>query len=82
MNMSFGLREENRALLQRVADMIRDEIMPLEEEYQAEIGKGDRWQYTDRQAEILEGLKAKAKAAGLWNFWLTDSDKGVWSDHG
>ncbi|WP_282120686.1 acyl-CoA dehydrogenase family protein [Ruegeria atlantica] len=76
MNMSFGLREEKRALLQRVADMIRDEIMPLEEEYQAEIDKGDRWQYTERQAEILEGLKAKAKAAGLWNFWLTDSDKG------
>ncbi|RBW53011.1 acyl-CoA dehydrogenase family protein [Ruegeria sp. A3M17] len=76
MNMSFGLREENRALLQRVADMIRDEIMPLEEEYQAEIDKGDRWQYTERQAEILEGLKAKAKASGLWNFWLTDSDKG------
>ena len=21
-------------------------------------------------------MKAKAKAAGLWNFWLTDSDKG------
>ncbi|MES0864051.1 acyl-CoA dehydrogenase family protein [Ruegeria sp. SCPT10] len=76
MNMSFGLREENRALLQRVADMVRDEIMPLEEEYQAEINKGDRWQYTERQAEILEGLKSKAKAAGLWNFWLTDSDKG------
>ncbi|WP_170561073.1 acyl-CoA dehydrogenase family protein [Ruegeria atlantica] len=76
MNMSFGLREENRALLQRVADMVRDEIMPLEEEYQAEIDKGDRWAYTERQAEILEGLKAKARAAGLWNFWLTDSDKG------
>ncbi|WP_170438290.1 acyl-CoA dehydrogenase family protein [Ruegeria arenilitoris] len=76
MNMSFVLREENGALLERVRDMIRNEIMPLEEEYQAEINKGDRWQYTERQAEILEGLKAKAKAAGLWNFWLTDSDKG------
>ncbi|TMV07662.1 acyl-CoA dehydrogenase [Ruegeria sediminis] len=76
MNMTFGMRDENRKLLQRVATMVRDEIMPLEEEYQAEIGKGDRWQYTERQAEILEGLKAKAKAAGLWNFWLTDSDKG------
>ncbi len=76
MNMSFGLRDENNELLQRVKDMIRDEIMPLEEEYHAEIGKGDRWQYTERQAEILEGLKAKARAAGLWNFWLTDSDKG------
>ncbi|WP_174825490.1 MULTISPECIES: acyl-CoA dehydrogenase family protein [unclassified Ruegeria] len=74
--MSFTLREENRVLLERVSEMIRDEIMPLEEEYHAEINKGDRWQYTQRQAEILEGLKAKAKAAGLWNFWLTDSDKG------
>ncbi len=77
MNMSFGMRDQNRDLLQRVADMIRNEIMPLEEEYQAEIGKEDRWQYTARQAEILERLKAKAKAEGLWNFWLTDSDKGL-----
>lgn len=76
MDMSFTLRPENRDLLGRVSAMIRDEIMPMEEEYAAEIAKGDRWQYTDRQAEILEGLKARAKAAGLWNFWLTDSDKG------
>jgi len=76
MDMNFGMRPENRALLARVAEMIRNEVMPLEEAYHDEIGKGDRWQYTDRQAEILEGLKAKAKAAGLWNFWLTDSEKG------
>ncbi len=76
MDMNFGMRAENRALLDRVAAMVRDEIMPLEEEYHAEIAKGDRWTYTDRQAEILEGLKAKAKAAGLWNFWLTDSERG------
>lgn len=74
--MNFEMRPENRALLTRVATMIRDEIRPMEDAYHAEIGKGDRWTYTDRQAEILEGLKAKAKAAGLWNFWLTDSDKG------
>jgi acyl-CoA dehydrogenase len=76
MDMNFGMREENRKLLAQVAEMVRDEIMPLEEEYQAEIAKGDRWQYTERQTEILEGLKAKARERGLWNFWLTDSDKG------
>jgi len=76
MDMNFGMRAENRALLDRVAAMVRDDIMPLEQEYQAEIGTGDRWTYTARQTEILEGLKAKAKAEGLWNFWLTDSDKG------
>lgn len=74
--MDFGIREENRKLLDRVAAMVRDEIEPLEAEYEAEVAKGDRWQYTERQAEILEGLKAKAKAEGLWNFWLTDSDRG------
>lgn len=75
--MDFGLRAENAKLLDRVRAMIRDEVMPLEDEYEREINTGDRWQYTARQAEILEGLKAKAKAAGLWNFWLTDSEKGV-----
>ncbi|AXI41566.1 acyl-CoA dehydrogenase family protein [Sulfitobacter sp. SK011] len=74
--MNFEMRPENRELLDRVTAMIRDEVIPLEEAYHAEINKGDRWTYTDRQADILEGLKAKAKAAGLWNFWLTDSEKG------
>ncbi|MCL4104366.1 UNVERIFIED_CONTAM: hypothetical protein GTU68_047328 [Idotea baltica] len=40
------------------------------------IDEGDRWQYTDRQTEIREGLKEKAKAKGLWNFFLTDGDSG------
>ncbi|MEP3844322.1 MAG: acyl-CoA dehydrogenase family protein [Paracoccaceae bacterium] len=74
--MDFSMRPENRALLDRVATMIRDDVLPLEEEYAAEIAKGDRWQFTDRQTEILEGLKSKAKSEGLWNFWLTDSERG------
>ncbi|WP_294608498.1 acyl-CoA dehydrogenase family protein [uncultured Roseovarius sp.] len=76
MDMTLGMRPEMRALLDRVAAMVRDEIMPLEAEYHGEVGKGDRWEYTPRQAEILEGLKARAKAEGLWNFWLTDSARG------
>ncbi|GAA6179446.1 MULTISPECIES: acyl-CoA dehydrogenase family protein [unclassified Shimia] len=74
--MFLGMRPENEALLAQVKEMIREEVMPLEDAYHAEIGKGDRWTYTARQTEILEGLKATAKQRGLWNFWLTDSDKG------
>ncbi|MGR3636624.1 MAG: acyl-CoA dehydrogenase family protein [Shimia sp.] len=74
--MFLGMRPENEKLLEQVKEMIREEVMPLEDEYHAEIGKEDRWTYTKRQAEILGGLKAKAKERGLWNFWLTDSDKG------
>ncbi|MGE3308250.1 MAG: acyl-CoA dehydrogenase family protein, partial [Rhizobiaceae bacterium] len=51
--------------------------MPLDEEFLAEVGKdGDRWAFTQRQTDILEGLKAKARERGLWNFWLTDSKRG------
>ena len=77
MNMNFTMRPENEALLDKVREMIRDEIMPLEEEYAREVATGDRWAYTDRQTEILEGLKARARERGLWNFWLTDSDRGI-----
>lgn len=76
MNMTFGMQDENRALLDRVKAMIRDEVMPLADEYAEEIAKEDRWTFTARQTEILEGLKTKAKSEGLWNFWLTDSARG------
>ncbi|HBN31008.1 MAG TPA: acyl-CoA dehydrogenase [Rhodobacteraceae bacterium] len=74
--MNLGKTERLQPLLDKVTAMIRDEVLPLEDEYIEEINKGDRWQFTARQTEILEGLKAKAKAAGLWNFWLTDSKNG------
>ena len=75
--MDLGVSEHVRPTLDQVRSMIRDEIMPLETEYHDEIGKvGDRFKLTDRQIEIMEGLKAKAKARGLWNLWLTGSDKG------
>lgn len=77
MQMNLGMRDETRALLDRVAAMVRVEIMPMEAAYHAEIGKGDRWQYTARQAEILEGLKARAKAEGLWNGAHADGRGGV-----
>ena len=76
MDMNFGMRPENRELLDRVATMIRDDIAPMWEEYEAEVNTGDRWTFTERQTEILETLKKKAKDAGLWNFFLTHSDKG------
>lgn len=74
--MDFSMTPRSRELLEQVKTMVRDEIAPLEAEYRAEIDKGDRWQFTPRQIEILEGLKARAKAAGLWNLWLTDSARG------
>ncbi|MGX8012106.1 acyl-CoA dehydrogenase family protein [Mesorhizobium sp. ORM8.1] len=76
-DMNLGITERLRPIHQRVAAMVRDEIAPLGEEFLAEVGKGgDRWAYTARQTEILEGLKKTARERGLWNFWLTDSARG------
>ena len=75
--MDLGMTERLKPIHEKVARMVRDEIIPLDEEFLAEVGRsGDRWVYTQRQTEILEGLKAKARERGLWNFWLTRSDKG------
>jgi acyl-CoA dehydrogenase len=58
--------------------MVRDQIMPMEEDYHAEIGReGDRFKPTARQTEIMETLKNRARSQGLWNFWLTGSDKAT-----
>ncbi len=75
--MNLGVTDKVRPLIAAVRAMVRDDVMPVEEEYESEIGKnGDRFKPTARMIEILEGLKAKARAKGLWNFWLTDSEKG------
>ena len=75
--MDFGMREGNRKLLQRVKYMIKNDIIPHEDEYRNEVDKVDRWLFTPRQREIIEGLKTKAKSAGLWNFWHTNEMKGA-----
>ena len=75
--MDLGMTAKVKPLVEKVRAMVREEIVPLEAEYEAEIGKnGNRWSYTKRQEEIREGLKAKARERGLWNFWLTKSKEG------
>ncbi|MEL6211874.1 MAG: acyl-CoA dehydrogenase, partial [Pseudomonadota bacterium] len=74
--LALGMSDRLKPLHARVAEMVRDEITPASEEFHSEIGKnGDRWSYTPRMTEILEGLKSKAKSENLWNFWLTDSER-------
>ena len=77
MTMDLGMSERVRPLVEAVREMMQNEIMAADAEYHAEVGKaGDRFQFTPRQTEIRESLKAKAREKGLWNFWLTDSDRG------
>ena len=77
--MDLGVTPKVTPLIDAVRDMVETDIAPLDAEYHAEVGRhpsGDRFALTDRQIEIMEGLKAKARARNLWNFWLTDSECG------
>lgn len=75
--MDLGVTEKVAPLIRAVREMIETEIKPLEVEFFAQVGAtGDRFVYSDRMTEILEGLKAEARARGLWNFWLTGSERG------
>ncbi|WP_442880102.1 acyl-CoA dehydrogenase family protein [Aurantimonas sp. A2-1-M11] len=74
--MALGMTERLKPIHAAVRDMVRNEITPAGEEFLAEVPKEGRWIYTARQSEILEGLKATARSRNLWNFWLTDSDRG------
>ena len=77
--MDLGVTPKVTPLIEAVREMVQTDIAPLDAEYHAEVGRhpsGDRFALTDRQVEIMEGLKAKARARNLWNFWLTDSERG------
>ena len=48
-DMALGMTERLKPIHERVARMVREEIMPLDAEFLAEVGKGgDRWSYTQR----------------------------------
>ena len=74
--MDLGISAKIAPILADVRKFMEQEIAPLEREYLDEIAVGDRWQFTARQTDIMEGLKDKARARGLWNFFLTDGEAG------
>ncbi|HBO14961.1 MAG TPA: acyl-CoA dehydrogenase [Porticoccaceae bacterium] len=74
--MDLGISEKLKPILRQVREFIDTEISPLEKEYFEEVAKGDRWQYTERQMEILNDLKAKAREHNFWNFFLTHYEGG------
>ena len=69
--MDFSLSETQRHWQSRVRDFMDREVVPAVPVYDEEMrGFGaDRWQ----NPRIIETLKAKAKAEGLWNLFLPPS---------
>ncbi|MEJ7623408.1 MAG: acyl-CoA dehydrogenase family protein [Pyrinomonadaceae bacterium] len=66
--MDFAVSEKTRDYLARLQAFMVEHIYPNERVYLDEINSSDRWE----PSELIEKLKEKAKAAGLWNLFLPD----------
>ena len=70
MNFDFG--EKTRELQYRLQAFMDEHIYPNEQRFLDEI-ESDRWKPT----RIIEELKPKARAAGLWNLFMPDEVNGA-----
>jgi acyl-CoA dehydrogenase len=64
--MDFALTEREAFYRDRVRDFVETHIRPRQKDYKTQLNTGDRWQ----PIEVIEELKPKAKAAGLWNLFM------------
>ena len=74
---NLGISPQARSLLERVKKFIAEEVDPMSEKFFA-LGenRADRWSFAPGQLELLDGVKAKAKTEGLWNFFLPNAETG------
>src|ERR1700687_1913842 len=71
--MNFEFSGKVKALQLKLQAFMDEHIYPNEPRYHEDINQGDRWQ----PSRIIEELKPKARAAGLWNLFLPESDEGA-----
>ena len=70
--MNFDYSEKVKLLEQRLRAFMDEHIYPNEKRYYQEIER-DRWSPT----KVIEELKPKARAAGLWNLFLPHDENGA-----
>ncbi len=74
---NLAMSEKVMPLYEAVKNFIATEIEPITAEFfQLGVGRADHWGYGVGQLELLQTVKDKAKANGLWNFFLPDADTG------
>ena len=72
--MDFEPSDKVKRLQARLREFMEAEIYPAEKIFERQMAEArDRWQVPP----IMEELKAKARAAGLWNLFLPESEYGA-----
>jgi acyl-CoA dehydrogenase len=70
--MNFEFSEKTKDLQRRLQAFMDEHVYPNEQRFEEEIAR-DRWKPT----RIIEELKPKARAAGLWNLFLPNDEHGA-----
>src|SRR5438094_749690 len=71
--MNFDYSDKVKELQRRVRAFMDAQVYPNEPTFLRQIAEGDRWQPT----QIVEQLKGQARAQGLWNLFLPESEYGA-----
>lgn len=71
--MDFSLSPRAQKLQADVTDFMQTHVYPNEATFHAQVAEGDRWQ----PVPIIEEIKKHAKAKGLWNLFLPESELGA-----
>jgi acyl-CoA dehydrogenase len=70
--MNFELSAKTQEFQQRLLKFMEAYVYPNEQRFEGEIAK-DRW----KPARVVEELKTKARAEGLWNLFLPADENGA-----
>jgi acyl-CoA dehydrogenase len=71
--MDFAHSPKVKDLQARLTAFMAAHVYPNEKRFLDEVGQGDRWQPTP----IVDELKVRARAEGLWNLFLPESEYGA-----
>ena len=71
--LGFQVTPRAREIYRRLRAFMDEEVFPNEQLFREQTEQGDRWQ----PVPLVEELKAKAKAEGLWNLFLPESEYGA-----
>ena len=71
--MYFDYTPKVQALRQKLQAFMDEHVYPNEATFERQAREGERW----KVIPIIEDLKPKARAAGLWNLFLPESEKGA-----
>lgn len=71
--MTFALSQKVVDLQSKLCRFLDEHVYPAEAVYEEQLRAGGRW----RIPPVMEKLKASARAAGLWNLFLPESDLGA-----